>query len=264
MFGNYYYHQRIRKCVSGFGAMFNDIYVIRKNSGGDVISTVKVPLSYGPRAKFLDRIREQADLTTDTKVAIKLPRMSFEITNISYSPERQLPRIGQQNITSSLDPTKKTKLYQGVPYTLSFQLSVYAKNQDDALQVVEQILPYFPPQYNLSMKPFEDYPQVKHDVPIILTGVVLNDEYEGPMESRRTIIYTLDFDMHIQFNGPLNNQGSIIRKVNTDTGTFSGTGVAAADQQPLETITVTPVPVDVGLDSDFGFNIDINPYVDSG
>jgi len=114
------------------------------------------------------------------------------------------------------------------------------------------------------MKPFDDYPQVKHDVPIILTGVLLNDEYEGPMESRRTIIYTLDFDMHVQFNGPLNNQGSIIRKVNTDAGTFSGTGATAADQQPLETITVTPVPTDVGFDSDFGFNIDIAPYTDSG
>ena len=264
MFGNYYYHQRIRKSVSAFGAMFNDVYVIRKNSGGDVISTVKVPLSYGPRAKFLDRIREQADLTTDTKVAIKLPRMSFEITNISYAPERQLPRLGQQNLTSPVDPQKKTKLYQGVPYILSFQLSVYAKNQDDALQVVEQILPYFPPQYNLAMKPFEDYPQIKQDVPIILTGVVLNDEYEGPMETRRTIIYTLDFDMHIQFNGPLNDGSAIIRKVDADVGTFSNAGIEADDQARLETVTVTPDPLDVGLDSDFGFNIDVNPYTDSG
>lgn len=264
MFGNYYYHQRIRKSVSAFGAMFNNIYVIRKNSGGDVISTVKVPLSYGPRAKFLDRIREQADLVTDTKVAIKLPRMSFEITNISYAAERQLPRLGKQNLTSPIDPTKKTKLFQGVPYTLSFQLSVYAKNQDDALQVVEQILPYFPPQYNLAMKPFEDFPQIKHDVPIILTGVVLNDEYEGPMESRRTIIYTLDFDMHIQFNGPLNDGSAIIRKVDADLGTFSGAGVLDSDQSKLETVTVTPDPLDVGLDSDFGFNIDVNPFTDSG
>lgn len=264
MFGKYYYHQRIRKSVSAFGAMFNDVYVIRKNSGGDVISTIKVPLSYGPRAKFLDRIRENPDLTTDTKVAIKLPRMSFEITNISYAPERQLPRIGQQALTSAIDPTKRTKLYQGVPYILSFQLSVYAKNQDDALQIVEQILPYFPPQYNLAMKPFDDYPQIKHDVPIILTGVVLSDEYEGAMESRRTIIYTLDFDMHVQFNGPLDDGGSIIRTVNADAGTFTGTGVDPADQQPLETITVTPDPIDVGLDSDFGFNVDVNPYTDSG
>lgn len=264
MFGNYYYHQRIRKSVSAFGAMFNNIYVIRKNSGGDVISTIKVPLSYGPRSKFLDRIREMPDLNENTKVAIKLPRMSFEITNISYAPERQLPKLGNQAITSAIDPTKKTRLYQGVPYVLSFQLSVYAKNQDDALQVVEQIIPYFPPQYNLAIKPFDDYPQIKHDVPIILTGVVLNDEYEGAMESRRTIIYTLDFDMHIQFNGPLNDGGAIIRTVNATAGTFVGTGARDSDQQPLEVITVTPNPADVGLDSDYGFNVDINPYSDSG
>ena len=264
MFGNYYYHQRIRKSVSAFGAMFNNIYVIRKNSGGDVISTIKVPLSYGPRSKFLDRIREMPDLNENTKVAIKLPRMSFEITNISYAPERQLPKLGNQAITSAIDPTKKTRLYQGVPYVLSFQLSVYAKNQDDALQVVEQIIPYFPPQYNLAIKPFDDYPQIKHDVPIILTGVVLNDEYEGAMESRRTIIYTLDFDMHIQFNGPLNDGGAIIRTVNATAGTFVGTGARDSDQQPLEVITVTPNPADVGLDSHYGFNVDINPYSDSG
>jgi hypothetical protein len=264
MFGNYYYHQRIRKSVSAFGAMFNDIYVIRKNSGGDVISTLKVPLSYGPRAKFLDRIRENADLATDTKVAIKLPRMAFEITNISYAPERQLPRIGQKHLTSAIDPTKKTKIFQGVPYILSFQLSCFAKNQDDALQIVEQILPYFPPQYNLAMKPFDDYPQVKHDVPIILTGVVLNDEYEGEVASRRTIIYTLDFDMHIQFNGPLSDGGAIIREVNADLGTFANAGILDSDQSKLETVKVTPTPLDVGLDSDFGFNIDVTPYSDSG
>ena len=263
MFGNYYYHQRIRKSVSAFGAMFNDIYVIRKNTGGDVISTLKVPLSYGPRAKFLDRIRENADLYTDTKVAIKLPRMAFEITNISYAPERQLPRVGQRHLTNVDDPTKKTKLYQGVPYILSLQLSVFAKNQDDALQIVEQILPYFPPQYNLAMKPFDDYPQVKHDVPIILTGVVLSDEYEGAMESRRTIIYTLDFDMHIQFNGPLSDSGAIIREVNADLGTFANAGILDSDQSKLETVKVTPDPLNVGLDSDFGFNIDVVPFVDS-
>ena len=89
MFGNYYYHQRIRKAVATFGAMFNDIYVLRKDSSGGVISTVKVPLSYGPRAKFLDRIREFPDLQTDTKVSIKLPRLSFEITNISYDSSRK-------------------------------------------------------------------------------------------------------------------------------------------------------------------------------
>ena len=252
MFGTYFYHQRIRKAVATFGAMFNNIYVLRKDSGGGVISTQKVPLSYGPRAKFLDRIRAQADLVTDTKVAIKLPRMSFEITNVAYDPARQLPKLNsfQKGVEGTV--LSRNKIYNGVPYILSFQLSVYAKNQDDALQVVEQVLPYFNPQYTLSIKPLDDIDTLKEDVPVILTGVVLNDEYEGEMAAtRRTIIYTLDFDMHVYFHGPITSSG-IIRTAITDILNPEA-GLADSDL-PLERITVTPDPALAGPDSDFGFN----------
>lgn len=252
MFGTYFYHQRIRKAVATFGAMFNNIYVLRKDSGGGVISTQKVPLSYGPRAKFLDRIREMPDLTTDTKVAIKLPRMSFEITNVAYDPARQLPKLNsfQKGVEGTV--LSRNKIYNGVPYILSFQLSVYAKNQDDALQVVEQVLPYFNPQYTLSIKPLDDIDTLKEDVPVILTGVVLNDEYEGEMAAtRRTIIYTLDFDMHVYFHGPITTSG-IIRTSITDILDIQS-GLADSDI-PLERITVTPDPATASPDSDFGFN----------
>jgi hypothetical protein len=252
MFGIYFYHQRIRKAVATFGAMFNNIYVLRKDSGGGVISTQKVPLSYGPRAKFLDRIREMPDLTTDTKVSIKLPRMSFEITNVAYDPARQLPKLNsfQKGVEGTV--LSRNKIYNGVPYILSFQLSVYAKNQDDALQVVEQVLPYFNPQYTLSIKPLDDIDTLKEDVPVILTGVVLNDEYEGEMAAtRRTIIYTLDFDMHVYFHGPITSSG-IIRTAITDILNPEA-GLADSDL-PLERITVTPDPALASPDSDFGFN----------
>lgn len=252
MFGTYFYHQRIRKAVATFGAMFNNIYVLRKDSGGGVISTQKVPLSYGPRAKFLDRIREMPDLTTDTKVSIKLPRMSFEITNVAYDPARQLPKLNSFQKSVEGTVLSRNKIYNGVPYILSFQLSVYAKNQDDALQVVEQVLPYFNPQYTLSIKPLDDIDTLKEDVPVILTGVVLNDEYEGEMAAtRRTIIYTLDFDMHVYFHGPITSSG-IIRTAITDILNPEA-GLADSDL-PLERITVTPDPALAGPDSDFGFN----------
>lgn len=252
MFGNYFYHQRIRKSVATFGAMFNNIYVIRKDSGGGVISTQKVPLSYGPRTKFLDRIREFPDLATDTKVAVKLPRMSFEITNMSYDPARQLPKVNSTNQAVAGTVLSRNKLQTPVPYILSFQLSVFAKNQDDALQVVEQVLPYFNPQYTLAIKPFADYGTISEDVPIVLTGVVLNDEYEGEMGStRRTIIYTLDFDMHVLFHGPIESQG-IIRTAITDI-LNQDAGLQDSDI-PLERITVTPDPALAGPDSDFGFS----------
>jgi len=250
MFGNYFYHQRIRKAVATFGAMFNDIYVLRKDSGGGIISTQKVPLSYGPRSKFLDRIREVPDLRDDTKVAIKLPRLSFEITNISYDPARQLPKINTTSQPVAGSILSRNKITQGIPYIISFQLSAYAKNQDDALQIVEQVIPYFNPQYTLTIQPFEDIDTIKEDVPIILTGVVLNDEYEGAMESRRTIIYTMDFDMHVMFHGLITSNG-IIRTAITDIIDINA-GLNDSDI-PLERITVTPDPATAGPDSDFGF-----------
>ena len=238
MFGNYFYHQRIRKAVA-FGAMFNDIYVLRKDASGGIISTQKVPLSYGPRSKFLDRIREVPDLE-ERRVAIKLPRMSFEIMNISYDPARQLPK---NNVTARAPVAgsllSRSKIEVGVPYMISFQLSVFAKLQDDALQVVEQVIPYFNPQYTLSIKPFDDLDTIKEDVPIILTGVTMNDDYEGEVASRRTIVYTMDFDMHVTFHGPITSSG-IIRTAITDILDINA-GLNDSDV-PLERITVTPNP----------------------
>src|SRR5210317_1956891 len=140
MFGTYFYHEKIRKCVAIFGRMFNNLYVLRKNSSGAVISQVKVPLSYAPKAKYLDRIRENPDLDTDTKVAVKLPRMSFEITGFAYDATRQLAKTSTFNTLGTTAGTRQ-KFFTPVPYTINFQLNIYAKTQDDALQVVEQVLP---------------------------------------------------------------------------------------------------------------------------
>lgn len=258
MFGTWFYHERIRKSVALFGRLFNDLYVIRQDSSGNVISQVKVPLSYAPKQKFLERIRENPDLTQDEKIAVKLPRMSFEIVNISYEPTRQL-----QKTNTFLRPASgniaSNKFYTGVPYNITFQLSIYAKTQDDALQVVEQIIPYFNPQYTLTIKPFGDYSEVKEDVPIVLNGVVLTDDYEGTVEQRRTIIYTLDFDMKATFYGPVNN-GKIIRTANVDIGLL-GAGSSDSDI-PTERITVTPDPIDASPDDDYGFNTTINLLFD--
>src|SRR5210317_2170566 len=213
MFGTYFYHEKIRKCVSIFGRMFNNLYVLRKNSSGAVISQVKVPLSYAPKAKFLERIRENPDLDTDTKVAVKLPRMSFEITSLSYDAERKLPKMnsykrGQTNTASN-------QFYTPAPYFISFQLNIYAKTQDDALQVVEQILPFFNPQYTLSMKPFSDFPDILEDIPVTIQAVSFTDDFEGQLEQRRTIIYSIEFEMKVNFYGPIDSS-AIIREANVD------------------------------------------------
>jgi len=259
MFGTWFYHERIRKSVALFGRLFNDLYVVRQNSSGAVISTVKVPLSYAPKQKFLERIRENPDLTTDEKIAVKLPRMSFEIVGISYDPTRQLQK-NNSFLRKGSNANQRTKFYSSVPYIVTFQLSIYAKTQDDALQLVEQIIPYFGPQYSLTMKPFGDYSEILEDVPVTLNGVTFTDDFEGSQEQRRTIIYTLDFDMKVNFYGPT-NEGKIIRTAKIDLGLMEA-GLNDSDIA-VERITVTPDPIDVSIDSDYGFNTTIDLLFDS-
>lgn len=258
MFGGHFYHSKTKKAVALFGRLFNNIYVIRKNSSGRVISQVKVPLSYAPKNKFLERVRENPNLTEDTKVAIKLPRMSFEITSIAYDATRQLAKVGNFTTTSSTGTVnKRQKFFNPVPYSINFQLNAYAKSQDDALQIVEQILPTFNPQYAITIKPFSaEFPSFKEDIPVIIQGVSFSDDFEGAMEQRRTIIYSLDFEMKLSYHGPISDN-SIIRQA--DAKVFDIKSGLNDSDIGLETIRVTPNPISIiGLaDSDFGFTTTI-------
>ena len=263
MFGGHFYHEKIRKTVALFGALFNNLYVIRKNSSGAAISQVKVPLSYAPKRKFLDRIRENPDLDDNTQVSVKLPRMSFEITSFAYDNQRQLTKVSNFNTVGSA-VTNRQKFYSPVPYNINFQLNIYAKNLDDALQIVEQILPTFNPQYTITIKPFAtEFPTFKEDIPIIINGVGFSDDFEGTLEQRRTIIYTLDFEMKVCFYGAINT-ADIIRTGTTNIF-LQKEGTADSDVQ-LERITTVPNPLStIGLaDSDFGFTNTIDLTFDSG
>ena len=256
MFGTHFYHEKTKKAVAIFGRLFNNIYVLRKNSSGAVISQLKVPLSYAPKQKYLERIRENPDLTNDTKVAIKLPRMSFEITSIAYDNARQLAKSSTFKNTGTSVSTRQ-KFFTPVPYSINFQLNAYAKSQDDALQIVEQILPTFNPQYSITIKPFAtEHPTFVEDIPIIINGVSFSDDFEGAMEQRRTIIYSMDFEMKLSYHGPIANT-SVIR---TSTAKIFQMGSGNSDSDiGLETIQVTPNPTSaIGLaDSDFGFTTTI-------
>ncbi len=258
MFGGHFYHSKTKKAVALFGRLFNNLYVIRQNSSGAVISQIKVPLSYAPKSKYLERIRENPNLTDDTQVAVKLPRLSFEITSIAYDPTRQLTKVGNFTTNSSTgDTSKRQRFFTPVPYTINFQLNAYAKSQDDALQIVEQIIPTFNPQYALTIKPFPtEYPSFKEDIQVIIQGVSFSDDFEGAMEQRRTIIYSMDFEMKISFHGPIADT-SIIRDARAKIFDIKA-GLNDSDIG-LETIVVTPNPSTVtGLDdSTFGFSTNI-------
>ena len=252
MFGGHFYHKRVRTAVSVFGSLFNNLKVIRTNASNQVISQVKVPLSYAPKRNFLARIEDMANGEgAERKVAIKLPRMSFEITNMVYDATRQLPKMNTLSTAIANSVVTRQKLYAATPYTISFQLNVYAKNQDDALQIVEQILPYFTPQYTVTVKPFADIPTLLEDVPISLGSVVMQDNFEGALGDRRTIVYSLDFDMKILLHGPLSDDGQkIIRDVRTNYFLQS-----ADSDEYLHTTKLLPTPNGVSVDSDYGFTL---------
>lgn len=255
MFGTYFYHQRIRKSVAVFGALFNNIHILRKNSSDEVISQIKVPLSYAPKRSFLSRLSESSQgEVAERQVAIKLPRMSFEITNYSYDATRQLTKINNYNLTGT-SSSNRNKFFSPVPYNINFQLNIYAKTQDDALQVVEQIIPYFNPQYSVTIKPVSGYDSIKEDNQIVLNSISFTDDYEGALEQRRTIIYTLDFDMKINFYGPINTQG-IIRQADAQLNDFR-------TEDLMETVRVLPNPSDASPDSDYGFTTLIYEALDS-
>ena len=244
MLNQHFYHEKIRKCVAVFGTLFNNLYVLRQNSSGAVISQLKVPLSYAPKQKFLDRIRETENMS-DAKLAVKLPRMSFEMSALYFDPSRQLPKVNNFTRLVSTDTGVRTKFFTAVPYIINFQLNILAKTNEDAVQILEQILPFFNPSYTITMKPFSDYDDITEDIPISLIGLSFSDDYEGQLENRRTIVYTLDFEIKTQFFGPVADS-KIIRKAIVD---FKDQDTSDL----LERITVEPNPASLNIigDSDF-------------
>ena len=187
MLGTYWYHGLSRKYVSIFGTLFNDIYIHRKNSSGNVVENIKVPLAYGPKQKFLTRITGDPNL--DRKVGMQLPRMGFEMTSMSYSPERMLHPLNQKKAVRNgeLGVVKSP-----VPYDYAFTLSCFVKNADDGTQIIEQILPFFQPDFTVTINALPTM-GIKLDIPIILNAVNVEDSYEGDYQTRRAITWTLDF-----------------------------------------------------------------------
>ena len=210
MLSDHFYHASIRRTIAAFGTIFNDIKIMRKGSDGEVKNIMRVPLAYGPKQKFLARLESQASLT-DPKVAIKLPRMSFEITSLAYDAASKLPKMNQ--IVSGSGITRDA-IYTHAPYNMGITLSIMAKNQDDALQVIEQIIPYFQPEYTITINEVPEL-WIKSDVPIILSSVGLAEDYEGDFLSRRAIVYTLDFELKVKFYGPVQQRG-VITKAEVD------------------------------------------------
>ena len=216
----YFYHEILRKTVIGFGTIFNNLQIKHVDGSNKTVSVMKVPLAYGPVQKFLARIEQTPNLKGAQ--TLTLPRLSFEFTGLSYDPSRKVTQT--QTFLSSPTNSKKDarKIYMPVPYNMSFELNMIAKVNDDALQIVEQILPYFQPSYNLTINLLSSIGE-KRDVPIVLDSVSFTDDYEGDFSERRALIYTLTFTAKTYLFGPVPSASSgIIKKATIDYSTRKG------------------------------------------
>lgn len=212
---NYSYHEIIRRTSAAFGTLFNNIYIRHQTDEGEDFSYIKVPLAYGPIQKFLARIEQKPDLRN--RVAITLPRMSFQIGQLTYDASRksQSTQTFKAGYGSNNTPTN---LFMPVPYILPFELSIATKNNDDMFQIVEQIIPIFKPEYNLSVNLVSSLGDTK-DIPIVLQSISpFQDEYDGYYETRRFIQCTLNFSAKIYFYGPIpsDENSKLIKKVQVD------------------------------------------------
>ena len=211
MLGTYYYHEIVRKTIIGFGTLFNDIFIKHENIDNSTLDETKVGLAYGPQQKFFAKIREQANLTK--AVAITLPRMSFEMTSIQYDATR---KSGITQTFKASDGTNLKKVFMPVPYNIGFELSIFSKLNDDALQIIEQILPFFQPSFNITINLVSSIGE-KRDVPIVLDNISFRDEYEGDFTTRSALIYTLQFTAKTYLFGPVSDTSDgLIKKVQVD------------------------------------------------
>jgi hypothetical protein len=212
---NVYYHGIIRKCIVGFGTLFSDIYIDRKEGDsvtGNVIQRLQVPLAYAPKEKWLVRLDQDPNLENNTYVS--LPRMSFEIIGYNYDPQRKVNRM--QQIKCGDGSGSVSTIYTPVPYNIDVSLYILTKTQEDGLQILEQILPTFTPEYTLTVNVVPDM-NVKVDVPIVLNSVSVSDEYDGDFQTRRFVTHTLSFQMKANLFGPIAGQG-VIQEVIANVG----------------------------------------------
>lgn len=242
MFGQVWSNNTIRKYVIYFGSLFNNVWLQRDNDAREVVQTMKVPLNYGPKEKFLARLEGNPNL--DRPIAITLPRMSFEIINFAYDPSRKLTTIGRSKTVNPDNSDQMFYQYNPVPYDIEFSLYIMVKNQEDGTRIVEQILPYFTPDFTATLN-VNPQMGVKYDVPLTLNSIQQQDTYEGDFIERRSIIWTLNFTMKAWMFGPVRS-GDVIKSaepniiVPPSNVTIQDASDGTTNIDPIIEITVRP------------------------
>lgn len=229
----YFYNEILRRTVISFGTLFNNISIKHTNSSNSIVSSIKVPLAYGPTQKFLARLEQSPDLNKST--AMTLPRMSFEFTGLTYDPSRKVTTTQTFIAKDPETGTETKKSYMPVPYNMQFELSIMSKLNDDALQIIEQILPYFQPSYNLTVELVESIKE-KRDIPIVLENITMQDDYEGDFTTRRVLLYTLRFTAKTYLFGPTSSASKDVIK-SAKISYISGTDTSSVTREVAYTVT---------------------------
>jgi len=256
MFGRYFYNESMRRMTIAFGQIFNNIQIKRKDSSGSTVQTIRVPLAYAPKEKFLTRLDQQPDLES-REFAITLPRMGFEITGIQYDGSRKLTRVQKyKTVKTGADGKIMNFNYTPVPYNISYNLYSFTATAEGGLQIIEQILPFFQPDYTVTVNAIPEL-NIKRDVPIVLNNVNYEDSYSGDFSQRRAVVYTLGFTAKTYLFGPANTQ-KVIKQTQADM--YSDTDV---NDKARETRIITiPNPTSADADDDFGFTTTITSHTD--
>jgi hypothetical protein len=229
-FVNYFYNATTKKYIALFGTTFNKISIVRDDPNtGDSVQRMVVPISYGPYQKFLARVNQDPEI--NRKTAITLPRMSFEITNMEYDGSRKINSTRRISGQSHSDD-KKSFQYVGVPYNLNFTLSIMTKYAEDGTQILEQIIPFFKPEWTYTVKLIDNLDPI--DIPIILNSVNMDDLYEADFETRRSLLWTLTFTMKAWYFGP-QRESSVIKFIDVRTHTK-----VTSDVEPEMQLTIQP------------------------
>jgi hypothetical protein len=259
MLGSPFYHSLLKKYIIVFGTLFNNISIERTDDNNNVLERMRVPLAYGPREKHLARV--ETNLGSDIPVATRLPRMGFDMTSIMSAPQRKLNTLNkyQKNV-----PGNRAKAYMPVPYDITFQLSIMAKTMEDGTRILEQIIPYFTPEFTVSAKMIETLDDIT-DIPIVLNSISPEDTYDTDFETRRMIMFNLDFTMKVLFWGPV-SQSKIIKFVEVNFNDedlpdpYSSITIQpglTANGQPTTDITQTIPFTDIDVDDNWDYIIRI-------
>ena len=240
MFGHTFYFSLIRKYVILVGTLFNDIRITREDKNGNVVDLLKVPLSYAPKEKMLARFENDPDI--DRPFATLLPRMSFEQISMEYDGSRKLPTVGKIVVKDPDNPNKLKYQYNPVPYDLKFRLYVYVKNAEDGTKIIEQILPFFTPEWTVTVRLIQEM-NVTMDIPVILDDIGIEDSYNGNFQDRRALIWTLEFTVKGYIYGPI-KKTAIIKFANTNFYIPSvpdgQLNTAVGNTDPVERVTIRP------------------------